>query len=52
MSMGRLVTSVLVLGFLPVSGMAVAVAQSGGTTLATTARAANAPPLVPVRSCR
>jgi hypothetical protein len=35
-----------------VPGMAVAVAQSGGTTLATTARAANAPPLVPVRSCR
>ena len=49
MSMQRLVTSVLVLGFLPVSSMAVAMAQSGGTTLVTTARAANAPPLVPVR---
>src|ERR1700680_4589845 len=49
MSMQRVVTSVLVLGFLPVSWMAVAVPQSGGTTLVTTARAADAPPLVPVR---
>ena len=49
MSMQRVVTSVLVLGFLTVSAMAVAVAQSGGTTPVTTARAANAPPLVPVR---
>ena len=49
MSMQRLVTSVLVLGFLPASSMAVARAQSGGTTGVTPARAANAPPLVPVR---
>ena len=49
MSMQRLVTSVLVLGFVPVSSMVVVMAQRGGTTLATTARAANAPPLVPVR---
>ena len=49
MSMQRLVTSVLVLGFVPVSWVAVAVAQSGRTTLSTTARAANDPPLVPVR---
>ena len=49
MSMQRLVTSVLVLGFVPVSSMVVVMAQRGGTTLATTARAAYAPPLVPVR---
>ena len=50
MSMQRLVTSVVVLGFLTTSAMAIAVAQRGGTTTAvTTTRAANAPPLVPVR---
>ncbi|MEO8256628.1 MAG: alpha/beta hydrolase-fold protein [Acidobacteriota bacterium] len=49
MSLQKLVTSVVVLGFVPVTAMTVAVAQRGGTTPVTTARAANAPPLVPVR---
>src|SRR6266498_244199 len=47
--MQRIVTWILLLGVLPVSAMVVARAQSGGTPPVTTARAANAPPLVPVR---
>ena len=45
----RIVTFVLVVTVLPASFVVVGRAQSGGTPTATTARAANAPPLVPLR---
>jgi hypothetical protein len=47
--MQKFLASVLVLGVLPVSWLVVARAQSGAAAAVTTARAANAPPLVPVR---
>ena len=48
MTIQKIVTGILVLGVLPVSSMIVARAQIGGTPVSTP-RAANAPPLVPVR---
>jgi enterochelin esterase family protein len=50
MTMKKTVTSIILLSILPVSSVVVGRAQGGsGTTPATTARAANAPPLAPVR---
>ena len=49
MTKKRIATWLVVLGVLPVSSIGVAIAQSGGTTPVTTARAADAPPLMPVR---
>src|SRR5205814_1490326 len=49
MTKKRIATWLVVLGVLAVSSLVVARAQSGGTTPATAARAANAAALVPVR---
>src|SRR5438128_1967788 len=49
LAMQRIVTGILVLGVLPLSPIVVALAQSRGATAVSTTRAANAPPLVPVR---
>jgi enterochelin esterase family protein len=48
MTKKRIATRLVVLGVLAVSSLVVARAQNGGTTPVTAARAANAPPLVPV----
>ena len=47
--MQRIVTVVLVVTVLPATSVVVGRAQGGGTARVSTARAANAPPLVPVR---
>src|SRR5215203_44796 len=47
--MQRIITCILAFGILPVTALVVARAQGGGATAVATARAANAPPLVPVR---
>src|SRR5688572_29427901 len=49
MTMQKIVTSILVVTVLPTAAVIVGRAQSGGTPPVSTARPANAPPLVPVR---
>jgi hypothetical protein len=49
MTIQKIVTSILVVTVLPTTAVIVGRAQSGGTPPVSTARAANAPPLVPVR---